>query len=407
MDGLSTGFLECQVEPALPNAQMRGLKTTPLIVKTARLCNTILQLQTNSDERADFTVEYYLNTTLLALRHGLGTGGDFRLPVNPENHDLRRVLSESFGSAFGILLMVRDLKAKWSSIAQITSKDISSSSKATIRLGMRRPDFLFDTPTGRCILECKGTTSKSSLGSMVRSAVSQVKKKGIVKRSLSGRYLACSYLPLLGQTDTPVIRACDPSPPLDTEPQIMIRQEVADVAGFLHYASATRVAGLDALSKLVRFRVNHPSEDRDRGLAEDARKELRDASEGGSRTFEIGNRTLIGRRVRVPARIPEPSQGTECPFYDVKIGIDFEIAECLLSHDAAELEKEIMQIEEVDEPLRTLLCDGSGIIIEPSSGKKAGIRYSWPDIRPRPAPVSQAKEQPQVRKEREVLVVQV
>jgi hypothetical protein len=349
--------IECIVMPAFRKASMGGIGTGNLTASAARLCNTILTLRSNGNGNSDFTVEYYLWATLLALNRGLGDGKQFRLPISSENLDLRRVISESFGAALGAMLVAKDLGARWESMVQVTSKDVAVPTGKTVS---RRPDLIFETASGANILESKGTTSLDSMGRMIRSGYDQAKNTPIATHKIVGRYVTCAFLPLEGHKSDPIIKVRDPEEDTNLEPVVTLHRRVVDSAYPLHYSRVASMAGLGALSAYLHESAYEPFSAKLLESRSAAEREVEAAIGMKGMSFELNERRIIGRSFRVPSVLTSDGQ---CPFLEVKVGIDAAVARSLLTLSRDRLRQEIGSINEINQPLVSMLSDGSAVSI--------------------------------------------
>lgn len=91
------------------NTNLGLLTTTPLTMTEAELCLLNASLHTPRFGPSNFTIDFYLSAMLRILSYGQAGGGPFRLAIERQNMDLRRLVAECIGATTGAMLCVRDL----------------------------------------------------------------------------------------------------------------------------------------------------------------------------------------------------------------------------------------------------------------------------------------------------------
>ena len=360
--------IEFDVQPDPLHAGSRAFTMAPLGVTPADLALVVSSLRAPGFGPANFTIDYYLRTVILALDYG-SSGQSFELAIERENLDLRRVVSEAFGAAAGALLLNRDLGADWRTMVQIDGRHLR---RLSGRWRRRRPDILCRTPVGTVLLECKGTTSVSSVTGMLERAYRQVKYARLRRGRISGRYLTCTYVPLAGDGYVPTLWVGDPEGPEPEGESFEIDERVVDKALWQHYARVANMAGLERLAGLLWKR----SGEQDGPLVPESEVE-REFELAEERMLEFNNRRLIARTIEIPilpSRIPS---GSRCPRYIVSIGLDNEVAHRLKEGADREVRRETNSIREVRQDLRAFFRDGAGIIINARSEEGDLDPRSW------------------------------
>jgi len=354
------GRIEIPIEDSKIGSAINGVdKSKKLSLNTARLLLMILKAKGSRGRNPDFTIRYYLQTTLLALMHSKWGPNDFHLCIDEENQDLKRIIAESIGTAFGIRLMVRDMGARIDRIRQITPSDVKVGSKTN-----DRPDFIFETDNGFCLLECKGTTRREYLNTQQERAIDQVKITEIEGYPvIKGRYFTCTYIPVENDLAGPLIIAGDPEPGMDRIP-VFLDEGVLRNSQLFHYADMANIVGLRSLSEFLRRTADFPkSENLDR-YKKEAEAEFHETMGIDDSNFRLGNRELVGRKIRVPQMSHLSPIDGGCPFLSIQLGLDKTIIAMLLMGPQEEtIDDEINKITEIDESFTILNSDGSGIII--------------------------------------------
>ncbi len=347
----------------------RNIWTTPLFISPAEINFGIASLQSPGFGPANFTVDYYLRTVLLALDYGLGRGRSFRLMIERENIDLRRVVSEAFGVGSGALLLNRDLEADWRSFVQIDSRHLR---KPTRRWRRRRPDLLCEASPGTVLLECKGTTAFGSVKSMLETAYNQVKYARLASGRINGRYLTCMFLPLADDSRAPTIWAGDPDEPSGEGASFIIDERALQKSLWLHYARVANMAGLELLASLL---WEHAGEEDAPRV--DPRSVAEEMERAEAQATEIAGRRFITRWIETPILSERVPPGLRCPRYRIEIRIDADVAGLLLQADVEGLRARTQNVREVREDLRALFRDGSGIVMTAAADGEALDPTVW------------------------------
>ena len=340
---------------------------TDLVAQPSELLAIISALRSPLNLPSTFTLRYYIGATLLALDFGLGTGRTFKLSIERGNQDLKRVVAEAFGVAVASLLMVRDLRADFSTFVQVQSNHLVRRVPGGRSL---RPDLYFDTTSGHSLLECKGTTWAPSKTRMLRAAVNQVKGARLVSYPISGTFIACTFVPLEGDPRNPTIWAGDPVANDEALSHLLLQDRVATRGIWLHYSRVANMAGLPKLAAHALVQSMEPV--RKKPTRQDLTNELASVS---SKTVKIAGRECIGTRVSIPILSPKAPQDLACPRYEVDIGLDVRYAQILMDEEPnfSELES----IKQRTSTCETILSDGVALRISAITDKEQLDPTSW------------------------------
>lgn len=167
-------------------------------------------------------------------------------------------------------------------------------------------------------------------------------------------------MPLEGAVSGPIIKTCDPEEDPHPGPTVTLHSRVVDFARALHYSRVASMAGLDALSRYLHESAYESSSDRLKALRSAAEREVESASDAKEKSFEIDRRQILGRSFRVPS---VRTANDQCPFLEVKVGIDAAVARSLLTLQRDELREETPETREINLPLVSMLGDGSAVSI--------------------------------------------
>ncbi len=343
------------------------ISETPLTIGPANLILGILTLRAPGFGPGNFTVDYYLRTVLFALDYGLASGKAFKLNVERENYDLRRVLAEALGMAVGTFLIQRDLGATWQSMVQIDSRHLIPGGQGT----RRRPDIFSRGREGSILLECKGTTAYTSVSGMLSSAYQQVKNAQILHGHIDNRYLTCAFTPLLDDHRNPSALVGDPRGD-KSDASMIFDGRVAEQAYRLHYARVANMAGLPALAALLWSRAGEQD-----GPSVSSDQALRQIERAQRNVVEFDDRQFIGRTLDLPVNSPGALGEYRLPTYRVSLLLESELSRVLVRPDSDAIDEFIGRLEPQMGLLKGTFQDGSAIDIGATADGEAIDPTDW------------------------------
>ncbi len=349
---LSPCNISFEVKDDFSGTAMNPFDTTrPLVIDGCLLSLAVQEVMSPLSGVASYTVDYYLNTVLRAFLYRDNSGRNFRLRVERENWDLRRVLAEAFGMAAGILLVNRDFEVDWRTVVPIYERHIIRPRHASVR---RRPDIIMQTKKGTALLECKGTTAYGEPRDMLARAYKQVKKTRIGNNRMTSRFLSCALVPLTDDTRDPIVWCGDPDHEQDENDEFLINESVVNNTVAWHYI---RVANMSGLTDLGRFLL-------DRCVTGEPNNSLREAARGeieraDNQIFKVGNREALGRKIELSPLSTDEMTNSGTDRVIGSLGLDVEIANDLVTKDLSTISREDSKIQTSSEGPDIILNDGA------------------------------------------------
>jgi len=297
--------------------------------------------------RFGYDLSMYLSTVNVFFER---TTQDGFIVIGDGSADFKKRMAEDLGVGLASLFMVRGLRLKWKTIAQIPTNG---------KLSRYRPDFLgFTENDQRYIYEAKGTTQANKLEEAMVKALKQ--SKSYSDQALA-KFAIASYFPSSGKQLPPFTFVADP-------PIAALFPPERRLAIMLHYVNVleycgfqrTRIAYEALLVEVFAFERKGESLARLSYRPYPIKEKVNEVSKSyeseGPATFAWRERVFVGRYLTA-------KQGDRVA--SVFLGVDKEHIERILRLEVETPESEDIAFEGTDESI-SIFSDGTIIRVGPS-----------------------------------------